>query len=87
MLQEHMRDRYSVCWSTPSADINKDGMLDAAVCDAQSHDLHQRWSNYYVAGLEWLVSEPPHMDGILQRSHCPACLILDFSTAILTLYA
>jgi len=39
-------------------------MLDAAICDAQSHDLHQRWSNYYVAGLDWLVSEPPHMDGL-----------------------
>ena len=55
-LQEHMRNGYAVCWSTPSADIGKDGMLDAAVCDAQSHDLHQRWSNYYVAGLQWLVS-------------------------------
>lgn len=63
-LQEHLNSNYSVCWSTPSANIAKDGMLDAAICDAQSHDLHQRWSNYYVAGLDWLVSEKPHMDGL-----------------------
>jgi hypothetical protein len=90
-LQEHLRSNYSVCWSTPSANIAKDGMLDAAVCDSQAKDLHQRWSNYCehsscclcglwacllrsgvtcaavyadVAGLDWLVSEPPNMDGL-----------------------
>ena len=39
-------------------------MLDAGVCDSQAKDLHQRWSNYFVAGLDWLVLEPPHMDGL-----------------------
>jgi hypothetical protein len=45
-LQEHLRSNYSVCWSTPSDNIAKDGMLDAGVCDSQANDLHQRWSNY-----------------------------------------
>jgi hypothetical protein len=67
-LQEHLRSNYSVCWSTPpdggAPALAKYGMIDAGVCDSQANDLHQRWSNYYVAGLDWLVSEPPHMDGL-----------------------
>ena len=63
-LQEHLDSHYSVCWSTPSANLSRDGMLDAAVCDAQRSELYQRWSNYYVQGLEWLVSQPPRMDGL-----------------------
>ena len=47
-LLEHLDSHYSVCWSTPSSNLSRDGMLDAAVCDSQSHDPHQRWSNYYV---------------------------------------
>jgi hypothetical protein len=39
-------------------------MMDNAVCDVDRHSVTQRWSNYYVAGLEWLVSRPPAMDGL-----------------------
>ena len=61
-LQEHLDSHYSVCWSTPSYNLAKDGMLDAAVCD--NGDAHQRWSNYYVTGLEYLVQNPPYIDGL-----------------------
>ena len=61
-LQEHLDSHYSVCWSTPSDNVPVDGMMDAAVCD--NGDSHQRWSNYYVQGLEYLVTNAPHMDGL-----------------------
>ncbi|KAH8055697.1 hypothetical protein JL722_8040 [Aureococcus anophagefferens] len=63
-LQEHLHSGYSVCWSTPPANLTSTELLDAAVCDSQTRDPHQRWSNFYVEGLRWLVEEKPRVDGL-----------------------
>ncbi|KAH8074918.1 hypothetical protein JL720_10667 [Aureococcus anophagefferens] len=55
-LQEHLHSGYR---STPPANLTSTELLDAAVCDSQTRDPHQRWSNFYVEGLRWLVEEKP----------------------------
>jgi hypothetical protein len=60
-MQEHLHSNYSVSWSTPNVNLSRDGMMDNAIGDTKTFS---RWNNYYVAGLEWLVSQPPHIDGL-----------------------
>lgn len=68
-LQEHLGTGYKTCWANPLAPTpwhpDSNG-VDAAICDADTGAEQQslRWENYYVRGLQYIMENPPHVDGL-----------------------
>jgi hypothetical protein len=68
-LQEHLGSGYKTCWANPLAPTpwhpDSNG-VDASVCDADTGVEQQtlRWENYYVRGLQYIMENPPYVDGL-----------------------
>jgi hypothetical protein len=74
-LQEHLGGGYESCYATkflPSPwNPDPDG-IDAAICDVDTGKEQQtlRWNNYYVRSLQFMMENPPYIDGLyLVRTH------------------
>ena len=68
-LQEHLGDGYESCYATkflPSPwNPDPDG-IDAAICNVDTGKEQQtlRWNNYYVRSLQFMMENPPYVDGL-----------------------
>ena len=62
-LQEHLGHGYEPGWSNPNPPPIAQ---DASVCniDLGAGQNHLRWENYYIAGLQHVMDNPPHIDGL-----------------------
>eukprot|EP01047_Picozoa_sp_COSAG01_P015402 COSAG01_NODE_771_length_13718_cov_54.441442_7_plen_134_part_00 len=68
-LQEHLGVGYESCYATPLIPApwhpDPDGM-DASLCDVDTGQEQRtlRWSNYYVRSLQFIMTNPPYVDGL-----------------------
>ena len=68
-LQEHLGADYESCYASaliPSPwHPDSDGM-DASICDADTgaEQNTERWSNYYVKSVQFIMDNPPFVDGL-----------------------